>query len=72
MTTGIDAASPQPRPALAAPGRTPSGGQPRQDAGYPEGLSPQGAALKASAAKAHSRAWQDAKRRENKDAERLT
>ncbi len=46
--------------------------QPRQDAGYPEGRSPQGAAPKASAAQAHSRAWQDAKRRENLDAKQLT
>ena len=56
----------------AAPGRTPSGGQPRQDAGYPEGRSPKGAAPKASAAQAHSRARQDAKRREYTDAKRLT
>ncbi len=60
MTTGIDAAAdarpgrmpgiprPQPRPARAAPGQS----RARQDAGYPEGLSLQGAAPKASAAKA--------------------
>ncbi len=43
------------------------GRTPRQDAGYPEGRSPEG-----SAAMAHSRAGQDAKRRENMDAEQLT
>ncbi len=39
--------------------------------GIPRGGAPR-AAPKASAAPAHSRAWQDAKRRENMDAKRLT
>ncbi len=40
---------------------------PRQDAGNPEGRSPEG-----SAAQAHSRAGQDAKRRKDMDAKQLS
>ena len=47
-------------------------GSSRQDAWYPAGRSPEGAAPKASAAKDHSRARQDAKRRGDMDVERLT